>query len=173
MIATDHSATGLLTVSRADLPKAENIVFEDSTFFKRAKTTLPLPAQVRLDAIRKNDNARVQLSRPPPVYYEDLNLLVKYGTEITLAEGQCLWFLRRHLIQDVPVPEIYGWYKDGDETFLYMELIHGDTLESRWESMSEEEKMAICTQLKHMTSAWQRLRQDSLPEFVGKNARVE
>ena len=155
-------------ISPADLPNTEDIVFKDSLFFKRTNAKLPTPAQVRVDAAQRKDDCETSLSRPPPVYYRDLNLLVKYGSEITLAEGQCLWLMRHFLARDVPVPEIYGWRKDGDETFLYMELIEGDTLEYRWDSLSQGEKTAICAQLRRMTSAWRGLRQGSWPEFVGK-----
>jgi hypothetical protein len=45
-----------------------------------------------------------------PVQFESLNLLVKYGKEITIAEGQCLWALCHFLPSQVPVPEVYvGW----------------------------------------------------------------
>ena len=155
-------------VSPTDLPNAENIIFEDASFFKRTNAQLPTPAKVRLDAAQKKDGSRRSQSRPPPVFYQDLNLLVKYGSEITLAEGQCLWFIRRYLSRDVPVPEIYGWRRDGDQTFLYMELIQGDTLEYRWDSLHENEKTGICAQLRRMTTAWRGLRQDSFPEFIGK-----
>ena len=154
-------------VSLKDLPNAENIVLEDSTFFKRMNAQLPTPAEVRLDAARRKDGSRRSLSRPPPVYYQALNLLVKYGSEITLAEGQCLWFIRRYLSRDVPVPEIYGWCRDGDETFLFMELIQGDTLEQRWDSLPEEEKTGICAQLRHMTAAWRGLGRGSLSQSIG------
>ncbi|KAL9127267.1 MAG: hypothetical protein Q9217_003826 [Psora testacea] len=161
-----------LKISPTVLPDAADIVFEDSSFFKRTNANLPAPALVRLHAAQRKDLSRTSLSRPPPVYYHGLNLLVKYGSEITLAEGQCLWFIRRYLSRDVPVPEIYGWHKDGDETFLYMELIEGDTLEHRWDSLLEKEKIAICAQLRRITSAWRELRQDSLPEFVAPSGLI-
>ncbi len=152
----------------AHLPNAENIEFKDSSYFESTDAELPTPAQIRIDAPnRKRDHLRSSSSRPPPVFYQELNLLVKYGSEITLAEGQCLWFIRHHLSKGVPVPEMYGWRKDGDETFLYMELINGDTLERRWNSLSERDRTAVCVQLSQMTSAWRGLRQESSPEFVG------
>ena len=163
---------GPVKISPADLPNAEDIVFKDSSFFKTTNAKLPIPAQVRADAAQWNDLSQTSSSRPPPVYYRNSNLLVKYGSQITLAEGQCLWLMRHFLAQDVPVPEIYGWSKDGDETFLYMELIEGDTLEYRWDSLTQEERTAICAQLRRMTSAWRGLRQGPRAVFVGKTMKL-
>ena len=74
-------------ISLIDLPNAENIIFEDTLFFRRANAQLPAPSKVRLDVVRQKDDSRNYSSRPPPVSYQDLNLFVKYGREITLAEG--------------------------------------------------------------------------------------
>ncbi len=47
------------------------------------------------------------------VRFEDLNLVVKYGRENTIAEALCLWAIRRFLPDQVPVPEVHGWCEDG------------------------------------------------------------
>lgn len=66
------------------------------------------------------DQARVKseagdhvLDRKNTVIFESLGLVVKLGKEpcVTVAEGQCLWWLRRHL-PSVRVPEMYGWTED-------------------------------------------------------------
>ncbi len=159
----------LLMISPNNLPNAANAIFEESSFFKRFDARLPSPADVRLQAARRKGSPRTPSSRPWPVQYLYLNLLVKYGSEITIAEGQCLWFLYHYLGRDVPVPELYGWRQDGGETFLFMELIHGDTLEQRWDSLTGNERTSVCNQLRHMTASWRRLRQHSSPQFVGKH----
>ena len=70
-----------------------------------------------------------------------MQLIVKFGFEVSIAEGQCLWALRRLLRDHVPVPEVYGWRQDGEQVFIYMELVAGVTLEERWESLSSEERV--------------------------------
>jgi hypothetical protein len=90
------------------LPKGSSCVFEESSYFSRngRGCSLPPPAEVR----------RNQGPRPSqPVRFEALNLIVKYGREITIAEGQCLWAIRRLLPYQVPVPEVYGWCEEGGE----------------------------------------------------------
>ena len=156
-------------IDPSNLPRSRNLVFEKSSFFTRsAGATLPTPRQVRLDAAHWNDESRIHSSRPPPVLYKDLKLLVKYGRQITQAEGQCLWAIHHHLNACVPVPEIFGWSEDADEVFLYMELIDGDTLEHRWDSLSDIEREKLCAELHHMTEAWRGLQQVSTPAFVGE-----
>jgi hypothetical protein len=72
--------------------------------------------------------------------FESLGLLFKYGKgRVQFAEGQYLWALK-HLVPEVPVPEIYGWTTEGDFVILYMELVKGVTVEKRWLSMTDEER---------------------------------
>ncbi|KAJ3509266.1 hypothetical protein NLJ89_g5317 [Agrocybe chaxingu] len=63
------------------------------------------------------------------------------------AEGQTLWALRQFL-PEVPVPEVYGWRRDGDMLFVFMELIEGETLHNGWKELSEHEKAQLCAQLR-------------------------
>ncbi|OAL72012.1 hypothetical protein A7D00_4044 [Trichophyton violaceum] len=115
------------TISSRALPSAESATFLESSFFSRngAQAALPSPAN--------------------PVRYEHLGLIVKYGRapEVTVAEGQLLWAVRRTLPM-VPVPEVYGWAHDKGQVFIYMELIKGVTLEQRWGSLGPAERVAIC-----------------------------
>jgi len=101
--------------------------------------------------------------------FPSLNLLIKYGWEITIAEGQCLWAIR-HLLRDlVPVPEVYGWCQDGKDTFIYMELIQGATLEEWWPDMATRERQDICEQLRKMVDSLRTLRQPAHDRFIGKH----
>jgi hypothetical protein len=58
-----------------------------------------------------------------------MKLLVNWGREITIAEGQRLWAMRKTLGEQVPGPEVYGWCRDGEDVFIYQKLIEGQTLE--------------------------------------------
>ena len=91
--------------------------------------------------------------RPAPERFPELDLIVKWGTDVAIAEGQCLWFMRKRLPQ-VPVPQIYGWRWYGQLILLYMELVLGNTLSKRWPSMAEVERNDLCGQLREMVTCW-------------------
>lgn len=155
----------------SDLPNGENELFRDSSFFTKHARDFPSPKEIR----QKNleiDESDAQTSRPPPVLFEELGLIVKYGSEITPAEAQCLWYLNQYEKDRVPTPELYGWCRDGDETFIYMELVQADTLKERWPSLSEEERTIICKQLRVCVEAWSQIRQETEPYYVGQTMHM-
>ena len=144
------------------LPQADNISFTDSSFFARHDSQLPTPAEVRRAA-----GVNYRIGRPPPVRFQSLNLLVKYGSAINITEGQCLWAISR-FAPAVPVPELYGWRRDNCETFIYMEMVQGITLEQYWPDLSVEERLVVCIQLRHIIGNLRQLRQDPTDQFVGE-----
>lgn len=154
---------------REPFPFDENVVFRESSFFNKpnAQLSLPTPTEVREVASRSGDPRAKRANRPPPVTFPNLGLLVKYGREVSLAEGQCLLFICNALCEVVPVPEVYGWCKDDDQLFIYMQLIDGVTLEKRWDAMIEEERTSVCRQLHDMVDALRGVKQDSLSPFIG------
>jgi hypothetical protein len=92
----------------AGLSYDDKIDIQDSSFFqKHDLTSLPSPNAVREVASRSKDPRTKRRNRPPPVYFPSLGLCVKYETEVTIAEAQCLLFVRSKLSQYVPVPEVY------------------------------------------------------------------
>lgn len=152
--------------TKLSIPFNESIVFKDSSFFTQ-QAALPSPAEVRAAAAAKLTNTgNRDPRRPYPVQFPSQNLLVKYGRGVTIAEGQCLWAIRR-LLSAVPVPEVYGWCRDGNEVFIYMQLVRGDTLEERWETLTVEERVGVCEQLRQMVGALRGLEQDPEDRFVG------
>ncbi len=160
-MATDNTSR---TISVGMLPSGSSVVFKESAYFSRngPGCSLPSPADVRA-------NQRPgYLGDSLPVRFEALNLLVKYGKDITIADGQCLWAIRRLLPYQVPIPEVYGWCQEGGEVFIYMELVQGVTLENRWESLSKQEKVKVCEQLRVILSALRKLRQDPKDQFLGE-----
>jgi hypothetical protein len=153
----------------AGLPYDDEVNFHDSSFFqKHDLASLPSPNMVREVASRSKDPRTIRRTRPPPVYFPNLGLCVKYGTETTIAEGQCLLFVRSKLFPYVPVPEVYRWCKDDGQVFIYMELIDGVTLERSWEGMDEEDRLAVCEQLRPMIDAWRGLGCDSGSALISK-----
>jgi hypothetical protein len=147
-------------VTLSDIPAAESEIFLNSTFFEH-HSKLPTPADVRAQAALQNSEDFFDAWHPPPARFPDLNLIVKYGGSITIAEGQCMWMIRKYVGNIIPVPEVYGWCCDDGQTFLYMELISGTTLEQRWDGLFAEEKISVCAQLRSMIEALRTLRRDA------------
>jgi hypothetical protein len=166
-VSPSHSPT----VSTAVLPRAESATFHDSSFFSRngPGARLPLPADVRRKSPARQPSIQLCISTFKPVRYEELGLVVKYGRapDVTVAEGQCLWALRR-VLPNVPVPEVYGWIHDGGQVFIYMELVQGATLEERWDSLDRADRTGICQQLRALLSELRKLRHAPGEFFLGK-----
>jgi hypothetical protein len=161
MVSTMGEENKRHEISVGMLPSGSLVVFKESTYFLRngLASSLPLPPEVR---------ANQRPGQYGPVQFESLGLLVKYGKDITIAEGQCLWALRRFLPSQVPVPEVYGWCEDNGEVFIYMELVKGVTLEKRWELLSKQERKLVCDQLRAMLLALRNLQQDPKDQFLGE-----
>ena len=149
-----------------ELPNEESVVFRDSSYFKNNSGELPTPDVIRQKDIEINDT-RTRTSRPYPIPFEERGLVVKYGSEVTIAEAQCLWYFNKHMKDEVPTPELFGWCRDGDETFIYMQLVQGSTLEEAWPSLNNEERVSICEELRRCVGAWRELRQESEPYYIG------
>lgn len=156
----------------AELPHEDSMVFKDSSFFQGNVGDLPSPEQVRQRDAELNGPYLPKSARPP-IPFEDLGLMVKYGWNITVAEAQCLWYFNRHMRDEVPTPELFGWRSDGGQTFIYMQLVRGQTLEEAWPSLSEQQIKLICEQLRRCVTAWRRLRQESEPYFIGKTSHSQ
>ncbi len=92
---------------------------------------------------------------------------MKFGLEASIAEGQCLYTIRRVLGPYVPVPEVYAWCKEGKETFIFMELIDGLSLEDRWADLSTEERHNVVQELRGILLTLREAKQDSEYPFVG------
>jgi aminoglycoside phosphotransferase (APT) family kinase protein len=100
------------------------------------------------------------------VRFPVLVLPVKYGTEITISEAQCLLFVRKRLKHEVPVPEVFGCCGEGGQVFIYMELVEGFTLEKIWETLEEEEREDVCVELRGMVDAWRGLENWQTPPVI-------
>ena len=130
-------------------------------------TALPSPFEVREQARVQDTDVAKDSFRPDRVKFPERGLLVKRGSDVTIAEGQCLWALKR-LLPEVPVPEIYGWATEGDYVLLYMELIDGVTVEKRWPLMTENEKTGFWKGVRAVVDSLRNLSQESNDHFIGK-----
>ncbi|TFK47671.1 hypothetical protein OE88DRAFT_1614720, partial [Heliocybe sulcata] len=150
-----------------------HVDFTDSSFFAKY-AALPSIAQVRAEAIRQSpDGIFCPLEhRPPPVFFPDMRLIVKYGAYNTsIAEGQCLWMIHHYLKGAVPVPELYGWRHEGKAVFLYMELVQGVTLKDCWDDLCDADKTSICHDLRAAMQGLRSLRQNPSDTFIGHVGR--
>lgn len=144
-------------------------VFRESSFFKEGRApALPTPAEIRrINEASGHIRAR-NFNRPPPVIFPSLGLLVKHGGDVTVVEAQTQMMVREKLQGQVTVPEVFGWAEDGAQRFIYMSLIEGSTLQERWEDMSEDERRAVCEELKCAVKAWRTLEQDKHDRYIGE-----
>ena len=163
------------------IPDASNFDAKDSSFFNKW-TDLPPPEQVREKAKAQwlagtSLDKRSAFSygerhmRPPPAVFEDMDLVVKWGVEVGIPEAQSVYAVHRFLNGRVPVPEVYGWRTDGDEKFIYMEYVHGQTLEEAWDSLDHEERDTVCHQLRTICDNLRQLKQDPSDTFIGLHRR--
>lgn len=139
----------------------QSMDFRESGFFRIHRgQSLPSPAEVR---------ARLKYSTPRPklVSFPLLGLMVKYGLSVDIAEAQNLWAIQKLLKQEVPTPELYGWRIDDDEVFIYMQLVDGDILHDRWDSLTTAEKSDICEQLRLIVARLRTVQQDPTDPFIG------
>ncbi|KAF4224821.1 hypothetical protein CNMCM6457_008882 [Aspergillus fumigatiaffinis] len=165
----------LLTPSM--LPDSLNFDVKDSSFFSKWHE-LPLPQDVQAQHLAGvNPDGETHPTafpdpRPPPVVFEDMDLLVKWGKKVKISEALTLFALCRLLNGCVPVPEVYGWRTDGDIKYIYMEYIRGQTLEEAWGKLESNDKVSICRGLRIICDNLRRLEQDPSDPFVGNIARA-
>lgn len=78
--------------------------------------------------------------------FEHLSLAVKFGDSsyLRLEEAQTMRAIRQVFVNsEVPVPEVFGWRKHGDQNFIYMSLIPGQTLREAWPTLTKKDKTLI------------------------------
>ncbi|KXS97025.1 hypothetical protein AC579_3177 [Pseudocercospora musae] len=143
---TRTSEQDAIVVSSNALPPTANQIFSTDQ-------SLPSPAEVLDRAVQQGIDI-TKTWRPDPIRFYERRLIIKWGEDVTVAEGHCLWFIRQHLAKELPVPEVYGWDHQNGLTFLYLELIDGDPLSERWDELNSHTKAELCHQLKRMIATW-------------------
>lgn len=149
----------------SDLPDGSKpeIDFPNSSFFQNNQgQCLPTPAEI-LALSGKFQNS----PKPPPVVFAHLNLIVKFGKNVKVAEAQCLYVIKKVLGDEVPVPEVYGWRIEGNRVFIYMELIRGVTLRDRWDNLNICDRTSVCDQLSQIMSSLRKVEQEPNDSFIG------
>jgi hypothetical protein len=145
-----------------DISKA-NVDFLDSSFFQSAKSPrpeLPTPASI-IQQYGDNGACVVKI--------ESLNLVVKINqaSYLRLEEVQTMLAIRQVFPNgEVPVPEVFGWRKYEDQVFIYMSLVHGQTLREAWSSLTVDDKRSLQSDLSQIVASIRRITQDS-PHVIG------
>jgi len=148
-------------------------ILPESSFFKEGRAAaLPSAQEVRAISIESGSRYSEKSFRTDPVIIFSLGLIIKWGENVTYSEFQTQLKIREQLQGQVPIPEVFGWAKDGIQGFIYMALMEGDTLEDRWLDLSEDERLAVCEELRGMTTAWRVLEQDQEGCYIGMCLRL-
>ncbi|KAI9888412.1 MAG: hypothetical protein M1814_000504 [Vezdaea aestivalis] len=71
---------------------------------------------------------------------------VKYGRGINISEAENMRFVAAQTT--IRVPEVFGAYTRDDITYIVMELIPGETLETAWPTMGDSEKLEAARRLR-------------------------
>jgi len=103
----------------------------------------PLPTNAEIELLRvatSSDEARCILFFPP-------HFVVKYGSIISLVEGQNMLFVSQR--SNVRVPRVYAIYTEAATkiNYIIMEYIEGETLQSAWLTLNSLDKVQIASNL--------------------------
>lgn len=92
------------------------------------------------------------------------HFLIKYGSNVTLIEGENILFVGQH--HNLSVPRIYAVYSDKDTkvNFIVMEHIEGETLAARWGYLDTTTKNAVAKRLRDFMKY---LREIPCPGYFG------
>lgn len=144
-----------------------SVDFLETGFFRSREAwpnrpSLPTTAHVR---------DRVGGETAGTVSFPELGLFVKFGPphRVRLEEAQALQAIRRAFPSDeVRSPELVGWRKEGDVSYIYMSLIPGPTLEACWPTLTFAERTNVTDQLAQMLASLRGVRQDRGIEYIGE-----
>jgi serine/threonine protein kinase len=95
-----------------------------------------------------------------------LHFVVKYGSNVFLAEGENMLFAKRS--STIPIPKLYALYtRDEGKSivnYIVMEYIDGSSLTSKWPTLDATSKLDIARQLRNYFTE---LRQIPSPGYFG------
>ncbi|CAJ2512606.1 Uu.00g007250.m01.CDS01 [Anthostomella pinea] len=91
------------------------------------------------------------------------DMLVKYGTHVSLAEAEAMEYVRRHT--SVECPTVHGAYVLDGCGYIIMSFEHGKLLPEFWQKASEQEKEAVIAKLQQYFSELRSLKSDYVGGF--------
>ena len=139
------------------IPKGDRD-FPNTSFFNVAGRSLPSPSSVIPSETGSLSRGLVTLP--------ELQLVIKYGSNVTIDEAMTMQKIGERFGPRVPVPEVFGWRVYQDKLLIYMEHIPGFTLRERWGDLSFSDKESVCAQLQQMLSSLRGLRHEK-SSFIG------
>ena len=143
-------------VSRPHIPMASSI-------------TLPFIAAAIPSALPTN--AEIEHSRDVLSAYGNRTVVrvgrhfvVKYGQGVDIIEGENMLFVQSRTT--VTIPKVYALYIEPStkKNYIIMENVDGDTLASRWPSLTRQQKEVIVAKLRCL---YEELRQIPSPGYFG------
>ncbi|KIW14391.1 hypothetical protein PV08_07173 [Exophiala spinifera] len=99
--------------------------------------------------------------------------IIKYGEPVNCREAKALTFIAGSGLS-IPVPEVYSCTDCEGITIIDMEMVTGDTSESVWPQLSQDEKHSYARQLRGIVNQLRSLEGDyigSLDQGPGVDAR--
>lgn len=152
-------------VTLPDISRPE-MDFLDTSFFQNDTSPppqLPTPASI---IERYGDKGR------RVILIDELDMVVKtnYESDLRLEEVQTMRAIREMFLHhdvQVPVPEVFGWRRHGEQVFIYMSLIHGKTLRQAWPDLTEDDKKSIQRRLSQIVTALRQITQEN-PNKIGE-----
>ncbi|KAL1297356.1 hypothetical protein AAFC00_004897 [Neodothiora populina] len=147
-------------ISKSDMDLVDSSFFQSDDSPKRE---LPTPASI----LEKGGDQGVSVIKIP-----DLNIAVKIdqATYLRLEEAQTMCAMRQMFPNgEIPVPEVFGWRRYNGQVFIYMSLIHGETLRVAWPSLTEDNKLSIQSDLRQIIMRLRRITQDAPPVIASVN----
>ncbi|PGH15523.1 hypothetical protein AJ80_05540 [Polytolypa hystricis UAMH7299] len=132
------SKQGPVQLTPSMIPTSPNFDVKDSQFFRKW-SQLPSPEQVRTQA---------EAQRLAKICHNPRMLNICKDVFRPGCDPKPLPVVFDNMGGDVPVPEVYGWRVDGDEVFIYMEHIQGQTLEQLWGTLEPDDCVSICNELR-------------------------
>lgn len=150
-----------------DISQAE-MDFPDTSFFRSSGSAggqLPTPASI----IHQYGDGGARV-----IKIEDLNIAVKIDHEshLRLEELQTMRAIRQIFPDgEIPVPEVHGWRRHGEQIFIYMSLIRGKTLREAWPALSEGDKASLHVELSQVVASLRRIAQT--PDVICRSPSSE
>ena len=121
---------------------------------------LPTTEEIRLSEVISKSSGR-------KIVRVDSHFVVKFGPGVDLLEGRNMLFVSQRT--SIPIPRVHAIYSVPNEGtaaihYIVMENVAGDTLASRWPTLSMSQKKLISAKLKAFCS---QLRSLPSPDYFG------
>lgn len=91
-------------------------------------------------------------------------IVVKYGGSVNLYEAQVMEYITK---ENIPVPKIYSYFKHGNINYIIMEEVQGVSLDSIWDSLTDDGRTKATKDIMDIITQLQRVEADSVGRLNG------